>query len=201
MIWNERARPCWQMRCGGRPWIVAPLRRTVPLSGGNRPETRLNSVVLPAPFGPISAWISPACDRRGSRSRPRGCRRSCFETPLDLEHRSLRRLRAQECRQRQALVDLAPAHRRRFFRRRPPAPAAAWPRCRRGRPARTARSRRRRGRTRAASSASRSRTARGTGCRTATPSAGPRMWCMPPITTIASNSPENGTETASAETR
>ncbi len=33
------------------------------------------------------------------------------------------------------------------------------------------------------------------------PSAGPSMLCMPPITTIASNSPENGTETASAETR
>src|SRR3981189_765579 len=33
------------------------------------------------------------------------------------------------------------------------------------------------------------------------PSAGPSMLRMPPITTIASNSPENGTETASAETR
>ncbi len=33
------------------------------------------------------------------------------------------------------------------------------------------------------------------------PIAGPSMLRMPPITTIASNSPENGTETASAETR
>src|SRR6202042_3551725 len=33
------------------------------------------------------------------------------------------------------------------------------------------------------------------------PSAGPSMLRMPPITTIASNSPENGTDTASAETR
>src|SRR4029077_2667723 len=33
------------------------------------------------------------------------------------------------------------------------------------------------------------------------PIAGPSMMRMPPITTIASNSPENGTETASAETR
>jgi len=31
--------------------------------------------------------------------------------------------------------------------------------------------------------------------------AGPSMLCMPPITTIASSSPENGTETASADTR
>ena len=33
------------------------------------------------------------------------------------------------------------------------------------------------------------------------PSAGPSMLRMPPITTIASSSPENGTEPASAETR
>src|ERR1700675_2481728 len=33
------------------------------------------------------------------------------------------------------------------------------------------------------------------------PSAGPSMLRMPPITTIASSSPENGTETASAETK
>ena len=33
------------------------------------------------------------------------------------------------------------------------------------------------------------------------PSAGPSMLRMPPITTIASSSPENGTDTASAETR
>src|SRR5216683_1755735 len=33
------------------------------------------------------------------------------------------------------------------------------------------------------------------------PSAGPSMLRMPPITTIANSSPENGTETASAETR
>ena len=33
------------------------------------------------------------------------------------------------------------------------------------------------------------------------PSAGPSRLRMPPITTIASSSPENGTDTASAETR
>ena len=33
------------------------------------------------------------------------------------------------------------------------------------------------------------------------PSAGPSMLRMPPITTIAKSSPENGTDTASAETR
>ena len=33
------------------------------------------------------------------------------------------------------------------------------------------------------------------------PKAGPRMWRMPPITTIASNSPESAIEVPSAETR
>jgi len=33
------------------------------------------------------------------------------------------------------------------------------------------------------------------------PSAGPSRVCMPPITTIASSSPDSGTDTASADTR
>jgi len=36
----------------------------MPVSGVYRPDTRLNKVVLPAPFGPIKAWISPAFDRQ-----------------------------------------------------------------------------------------------------------------------------------------
>ena len=103
-----------------RPGSSRPFSARVPLSGGNRPETRLNRVVLPAPFGPISAWISPAPIVRlalvTARMPPK-----FFETPLDLEHGALRALRPQEGRQRQALVDLALAHRGGFFRRRAPA--------------------------------------------------------------------------------
>ena len=44
--------------------MVRPLRRIAPLSGGNKLDTRLNNVVFPAPFGPISAWISPARSSR-----------------------------------------------------------------------------------------------------------------------------------------
>src|ERR1700704_902681 len=37
-----------------------PCSRTVPPAGAYSPDTMLNRLVLPAPFGPISAWISPA---------------------------------------------------------------------------------------------------------------------------------------------
>ena len=40
---------------GSRPAIERPASSIVPLSGGYRPERRLNAVVLPAPFGPIRA--------------------------------------------------------------------------------------------------------------------------------------------------
>ena len=39
---------------GRRPAIECPASSIVPLSGGKRPS-KLNAVVLPAPFGPISA--------------------------------------------------------------------------------------------------------------------------------------------------
>src|SRR6185369_7077800 len=37
-----------------------PAKRTVPRSGRMNPDTRLNTVVLPAPFGPMSAVIEPS---------------------------------------------------------------------------------------------------------------------------------------------
>ena len=56
VIWNERPTPARQMRSGGRPEMSsARPAAIVPVSGGNMPETRLKAVVLPAPFGPISA--------------------------------------------------------------------------------------------------------------------------------------------------
>ena len=38
----------------------APSNAMVPSSGANTPAIRLNSVVLPAPFGPITAKIAPS---------------------------------------------------------------------------------------------------------------------------------------------
>src|SRR5690242_5046387 len=40
--------------------MSAPRNRTRPAVGARNPVTRLNSVVLPAPFGPISPTISPS---------------------------------------------------------------------------------------------------------------------------------------------
>src|SRR5512132_3084731 len=42
-------------------------KRTSPRSGRSSPEICLMKVVLPAPFGPITAWVSPS---RTSKSTP-----------------------------------------------------------------------------------------------------------------------------------
>jgi len=41
------------------PAISCPLKSIEPASGGTSPDTTLNNVVLPAPFGPISPVIPP----------------------------------------------------------------------------------------------------------------------------------------------
>jgi hypothetical protein len=52
--WNVRAMPSRDRRDGFMREMSSPSSRTKPRCGGNRPVTTLNSVVLPAPFGPIS---------------------------------------------------------------------------------------------------------------------------------------------------
>ncbi len=59
VIWKLRDRPIRLIRCGGSWSTRAPLSRISPDDSGKRPLTRLNSVVLPAPFGPMMAWRSP----------------------------------------------------------------------------------------------------------------------------------------------
>src|SRR5262245_8526816 len=46
--------------CGGNAVTSSPKKRTRPAVGGKSPVTALKSVVLPAPFAPISARRSPA---------------------------------------------------------------------------------------------------------------------------------------------
>ena len=55
VIWKERANPCFTTCSAGRPAIGVVSRTMRPASGANMPEMVLNRVVLPAPFGPISA--------------------------------------------------------------------------------------------------------------------------------------------------
>src|ERR1019366_8344900 len=57
--WKLRVRPRSAISGGDRRVMSLSRNRTVPESGWMKPEIRLNSVVLPAPFGPITARISP----------------------------------------------------------------------------------------------------------------------------------------------
>src|SRR5947209_5910408 len=45
--------------CGSRPVMSRPSSRMLPAVGRNTPVRMLMIVVLPAPFGPISAWRAP----------------------------------------------------------------------------------------------------------------------------------------------
>src|SRR6476469_7034740 len=60
VIWKVRTMPAAQMRCGGRPVMSRPSKAIRPASGLWKPATAANSVVLPAPLGPIRPTISPA---------------------------------------------------------------------------------------------------------------------------------------------
>ena len=53
MFWNVRASQAGFAGTAGRDVTSRPSSVSVPDVGGSRPEIRLNSVVLPAPFGPM----------------------------------------------------------------------------------------------------------------------------------------------------
>ena len=59
MFWYVRATPSAVTWCGGSPWIGCPAKRMAPAVTGKTPVMRLNSVVLPAPFGPMTATSWP----------------------------------------------------------------------------------------------------------------------------------------------
>src|SRR5690606_12201157 len=57
--WNARPMPPFARAEGDRPVISSPPLNMRPSVGFNWPETRLNHVVLPAPFGPTITVSSP----------------------------------------------------------------------------------------------------------------------------------------------
>ena len=59
-IWKVRTSPSRQVACGGTPTRLRPRNRISPPSGREKPESRLNTVVLPAPLGPMRPRISPS---------------------------------------------------------------------------------------------------------------------------------------------
>ena len=58
MFWNVRATPSPATSCGRSRVRSVPRKRTAPAAGLYAPETTLNIVDLPAPFGPMTAWIA-----------------------------------------------------------------------------------------------------------------------------------------------
>src|SRR3954470_19124585 len=60
VIWKVRTMPAAQIWCGGKPVMSRPAKVMRPDSGLWKPAIAANSVVLPAPLGPISPTISPA---------------------------------------------------------------------------------------------------------------------------------------------
>src|SRR5262245_37700714 len=67
-IWNERAIPIAQRRGGGAHVISTPSSSTRPASAATVPVMMPNSVVLPAPFGPMIPSASPCASARSSPS-------------------------------------------------------------------------------------------------------------------------------------
>src|SRR6185503_12597152 len=60
VIWKERANPR-RARAGAESVVMSsPAKRTRPRSGRRLPASWLIRVVLPAPFGPMMAWVSPS---------------------------------------------------------------------------------------------------------------------------------------------
>ena len=63
MIWYERAMPFCEIRFGGSPVMSSPSNRMRPEVGRSTPVRQLKKVLLPAPFGPMTARISPRANR------------------------------------------------------------------------------------------------------------------------------------------
>src|SRR5262245_44736754 len=64
MFWKVRARPERATLCDGREDSSFSSIRTRPEEGRMTPEMTLISVVLPEPFGPITARMSPSSSAR-----------------------------------------------------------------------------------------------------------------------------------------
>src|SRR2546423_5506519 len=71
VIWKERASPLRARRGARRCVTSSPANRMRPLSGRRSPASWLMKVVLPAPFGPMIACVSPSRTARSMRSLAR----------------------------------------------------------------------------------------------------------------------------------
>ena len=70
-IWKVRTRPLWKSASVDSGVTSSPRKRMVPDVGCRAPAMRLNSVVLPAPLGPMRPRISPLLTLRVQPSTAR----------------------------------------------------------------------------------------------------------------------------------
>ena len=85
--WNDRISPSSARPSGDHVVTSRSSKNTLPLSGRTNPAITSNSVVLPAPFGPISPSVSPAAtssDTSSTASEPAVALGHC----LDSQHRA-----------------------------------------------------------------------------------------------------------------
>src|SRR5213593_356049 len=68
VIWKERASPSRDRSGASKPVTSRPANRMAPASGRRSPASCPMSVVLPAPLGPMIAWVSPRTTSRSTRS-------------------------------------------------------------------------------------------------------------------------------------
>src|SRR5690606_11649183 len=66
--WKVRTMPAWATLWADSPRIGRPLKLHVPVFGLSNPVSRLKSVVLPAPLGPIRPVMAPRWNSRWSTS-------------------------------------------------------------------------------------------------------------------------------------
>ena len=63
MFWNVRPIPMRETLYAAQFVTSRPSNAMLPLVGCRNPDRRWNSVVLPAPLGPITPWIEPGARR------------------------------------------------------------------------------------------------------------------------------------------
>ncbi len=192
--------PARVMSSGPKPVTGRPATVMKPRSGGNMPDSRLNAVVLPAPFGPISAC------RVRSATTMSACATARMPPKLFASSRAISTgssdgLRAASAAGSGASCAIA----------RPAIAAASTSRLRNGLSTRSATPTRPVGENTMKPTKSRPKNNSQFGVqiernsrnriKNSAPSAGPRNERMPPITTIARSSPENATEIGSAEAK
>ena len=100
MFWKVRPMPSVAIRSGGRRVMSRPWKRICPLEGRRWPVSRLNTVDLPAPLGPMMPRISPGQAQVVVRHRLQALEglRQAFDLEQVFRHRPIRWLCIPQCR-------------------------------------------------------------------------------------------------------